>query len=449
MRSVLRVVSVAVAIGGLSAAPAAQAQILTIEDIEARAQRPRSELLEREAAIEKARAELTLIESKGGPTLGARVEGQVSPGGRLVEVSNGYLVSGSKPLGNSDAFLAVPRYGAMLSGKLTLLDFGRTKAGVRAAEAAIGAERASLLQAKLELVREARASYLDWVEAHQTWQLAERDLEVARARTVSVQALIAEGVRPATDATLSVYDEHMAQLVQHRAERATGMALGALGATVQSELPASSVPDLEVLEPKVAVASADPTSKPATNPTPPAEPDSPELAAQRALELKHRAALSAAEAAERATSPALDASAELGIQGQLDQVLPVYRAGISFSVPLWDGGQQAAQAAVHRAEARGIDARLSALKRNLDEQARAFQRRSHDADVGLELAQKLLDIAQSMLTEAEDHYRSGSDTLERVLGAQRSLVQARHEVLNAKLEAARARLELTAIKVQP
>jgi outer membrane protein TolC len=61
----------------------------------------------------------------------------------------------------------------------------------------------------------------------------------------------------------------------------------------------------------------------------------------------------------------------------------------------------------------------------------------------------LLATAELMLSEAEEHYRSGSDTLERVLGAQRSLVQARREVLTAKLETARARLELTPVKVAP
>ena len=57
-------------------------------------------------------------------------------------------------------------------------------------------------------------------------------------------------------------------------------------------------------------------------------------------------------------------------------------------------------------------------------------------------------MAEQLLAEAEDHYRSGSDTLERVLSAQRSLVQARREVLTARLETARARLDLTPVKLQ-
>jgi outer membrane protein TolC len=54
-----------------------------------------------------------------------------------------------------------------------------------------------------------------------------------------------------------------------------------------------------------------------------------------------------------------------------------------------------------------------------------------------------------MLSQAEEHYKAGSDTLERVLNAQRSLVAARREVLTAQLETARARLELAPIRIQP
>jgi outer membrane protein TolC len=61
---------------------------------------------------------------------------------------------------------------------------------------------------------------------------------------------------------------------------------------------------------------------------------------------------------------------------------------------------------------------------------------------------ELLATAETLLSEAEDHYRSGSDTLERVLSAQRSLVQARREVLTSKLENARARLELRPVQLR-
>jgi outer membrane protein TolC len=60
----------------------------------------------------------------------------------------------------------------------------------------------------------------------------------------------------------------------------------------------------------------------------------------------------------------------------------------------------------------------------------------------------LLATAETLLSEAEDHYRSGSDTLERVLSAQRSLLQAQREVLASKLDNARARLDLAPVMLR-
>ena len=429
----------------------ASAQILTLEDIEAKAQGDRAELALPRANISRAEAQLALVESKSGPTLGARAEGSLSPGGELIEFrtpgGDAYLVQGSRTLDDPAAFVPRARYGAVLAGKLTLLDFGRTKLGVDAARASIGAERASLISTQVELVELARSAYMTWVEAHQTLQLAERDAEVATARTVSVRDLISEGARPATDATLSAYDEQLARLRQNRAARAAQAALEALGAIVQSELPEHSVPDLEVLEPDPppAFAAASATSGGgATGASGSSKTDS----MLSALELSHDAALSAARAADRGVAPVLDAGLEVGVQGQNESVFPVYRAALTLTVPLWDGGAQSAQAAVHRAEAEGISAQRRVRQLTLERQTLAAERRWDAATSGLQLSLELLKVAEQLLTESEDHYRSGSDTLERVLSAQRSLVQARREVLSARLETARARLDLTPVKLK-
>jgi outer membrane protein TolC len=443
------------------AAPAAGAQVLTLDEIEGKAQRERSELVERQAAIEKAQAEVGLAQAKSGATLGARVEGSLSPGGKLVEIPvdlndpiNGdkYLVQGSRALGQHDALLPTPRYGAILSGKVTLLDFGRSALGVKAAQSALGAERGALLQAKVELVRAARGAYLAWLEAYQNWQLARRDAEVTRQRTANVKELISQGARPATDATLSSYDEQVAGLRESRAARAASMALQALAASVQSELPPGSSPELAVLE-----APPEAPKAPAPAAANPGKPGSaPEAAAHGtadaqlgALKLQREAALSAARAADRGAAPVLDVGADVGVQGVQDHVFPVYKAGVTLSMPLWDGGLGKAQAAVHRAEARGVEARMQATERRIRAEQDAARERLQAAAEDLRLSNELLATAELMLSQAEEHYRAGSDTLERVLNAQRSLVQARREVLAAQLETARARLELTPIKVAP
>jgi outer membrane protein TolC len=419
-----------------------QAQTLTLQEVEARAQRERPELAMRRASVERANAQLAAVQAKGNPTLAARGEFSVAPGGQILPYTapNGeeYFVQGSKSIEDADveAFLPRPRYGVLLAGKVTLLDFGRTTLGERAAEAAIGAERAALVQAKVELVRAARQSYLGWLEAHQTWQLGKSDAEVASTRTASVKELIKEGARPATDATLSAYDEQLARLREARARRAAELALEALSAQLGSPLSEQSQPDLAVLEVAQGVSS----------PVAGAPADDPTL---RALSMQHDAALSAARAADRGRAPQLDAAAEVGVSGQQAEVFPVYRAALSLTVPIFDGGALSAQAAEHRAEAKALGAQRELAEAKLRAHQHAAQSAVRAAGEEVAMTQQLLQTAETLVTEAEDHYKAGSDTLERVLSAQRSLVQARREVLTAKLENARARLELTPVKLEP
>src|SRR5689334_23619837 len=92
-----------VAIAALSASRGGAAQTLTLEDVEARAQRERPELVERRASIEKARAEVGGVQAKSRPTLAARGDVTLAPGGQLVTVydtnDTEYFVQGSRALG--------------------------------------------------------------------------------------------------------------------------------------------------------------------------------------------------------------------------------------------------------------------------------------------------------------------------------------------------------------
>jgi outer membrane protein len=441
------------------AARPARAETLTLGEIEARAQRERPELVERRASIDRANAELAGVRAKSGPTLGARGDISIAPGGQLIPYDYqgvDYFVQGAPALGQEGALVPRGRYGAILAGKYTLLDFGRTSLGVRAAEAAISAERASLIQAKVELVRAARGAYLTWLEAHQTWQLARSDAEVTTSRTQNVRELIAEGARPATDATLSAYDEQLAKLREARARRASSMTFEALAAAVQSELPTGAEPELAVIEsgapatpsPSEAAAPGQaPLAGRASVPAPASDASAKDQRVQ-ALQRKRAAALSAANAADRSRAPQLDLSGELGVQGQDSQVFPSYRAGLSLSVPLYDGGVQSALADQYRAEALGLEARRQLLEKQITAQRRAAEHALSSAGEELTMSLALLGTAETLLAEAEEHYRAGSDTLERVLSAQRSLVQARREVLTSKLETAKARLELVPVQLR-
>jgi outer membrane protein TolC len=218
---------------------------------------------------------------------------------------------------------------------------------------------------------------------------------------------------------------------------------------VQSELPKGAAPDLSVLEagaaPPAGGAAADAVPKP--QPAAAAIPASGDPALE-VLERQHEAALAAARAADRGAAPQLDLAADLGIQGTDGEVFPAYRAAVSISVPLFDGGAQSAVADQFRAQARGLEARRQFVAEQLRLQRLGSQHALTSAAEDLVMSLELLATAEALLAEAEEHYRSGSDTLERVLSAQRSLLSARREVLSAKLDHARAVLEAAPIAVR-
>src|SRR5436190_19152511 len=85
-----------------SRAGRAAADRLTLGDIEARAQRERPELAERRASIDRANAELAAVRAKTRPTLGARGDLSISPGGQLIRYNyqgEDYFVQGAPALG--------------------------------------------------------------------------------------------------------------------------------------------------------------------------------------------------------------------------------------------------------------------------------------------------------------------------------------------------------------
>src|SRR5262245_24066912 len=111
--------SLLVCLATLGVTPA-RAQTLTLAEVEARAQRERPELAIRRASIDRAHADRNAMIAKVRPTLGARAEVSMAPGGQLVPIDsdgNRYYVQGSQSLKDADpgTFAPRPRYLALLA----------------------------------------------------------------------------------------------------------------------------------------------------------------------------------------------------------------------------------------------------------------------------------------------------------------------------------------------
>jgi outer membrane protein TolC len=408
----------------LTLTPPARAEVVTLSAVEEQALHDRPALAADAARGRAADAGVDLAKSTYNPTLDLRAQSNLSPGRQLIDFM-GYKVSGTRPLDDSDAFNAQLRYGVDLTLSANLYDFGRTAAALQAARA----QRASA-DAKQEATREAilkavRVAYLGWLTASELHAIAERGAADARARLSKVQALVQEGVRPSADLSPA---ESEAMLAQLEVERARGELSGArlsLEQATGAKLPADAEPDLELLKASAATI------------------DSPEDdAALRALQSQRTAVQASARAKDRADAPVLGGQVLAGVNGQNDTVFPNYGVGVSFKMPLWDGGSASADARVERAKAEELAANIAAHTQEREKQAERARLDAENATRRLQAASALLEVCRTRLTEAQEAYDLGAGGLELVGRARAMLRRAETEVLMARVARAETALRL-------
>jgi outer membrane protein, multidrug efflux system len=402
----------------LLGARAAHGQVVKLAELERQAQHARPSLGVAAARIAAARARIDIAASAAYPTLTAHATFDVLPGSWLVNVrdENGqrFVVQGARTLGDDGAFTPQSRYGAslLLSGKV--YDFGRTRLLVNAADAARAAETESARAERLQVTSDVRLAYLSWLSAYETRRIFRDSAREARELRELLEARIAEGTRPGAELPLARYDEAQAELALAESEEQLAAARAQLEQASATHLPAAAQPDLAVL-------ASPPHSEPV------------ERVKEVALRLQKRAALTNARAQRRARAPQLSASLEAGIRGQTSQLFPLYRAGVSLSMPLFDAGLVSASAALADAQA----AELSALTQQQRELVESEQRR---VDVELTLSQRRLIAVQSLLAAARDELERSRAQLELGQGQREVVVQAGRRVAQAELELLSARI---------
>jgi multidrug efflux system outer membrane protein len=415
-------------------AATSRADVLRLADVEQQALRAHPQLAAQDAKIRRARAQEELARSARRPNLVARGDGSVAPGGQIIQVNDitdtPYLVSGSRGFGDPGAFNPQLRYSAGLGASANLWDFGRTSLQIEAAQAQVSAENAAVEQVKLSIVLDVRRAYASWLEAAEAARIANEQLERLQGWATKIDQLIAEGARPSSDGALARYEAQRGQLAALRATSARSLALSALESVVQSDLPDDATADASLLE----VSDGDSGARGA-------RPDS-ELPATKLLERQRRAAAIGARALDRTHAPVLAGAAEVGIRGQASELFPVYRVSLGLTVPLWDGGEQAARAAMAHADADELSARLSEAKRAESEQLKLSHLQIDQSEQELKLALQVQTSAQTLLEQAVERYQLGGGGIEPVLDAQHTLADAELEVLQARLTRLNASLKL-------
>lgn len=436
-------------LGALICAPA-RADVVKLSELEASALAHRPELDASEARVRQARAQIAQAKSGYWPQIAAVAEGSLSPGRQLIDLRDyvpsldePFLISGSQGLEDpATAFLPQPRYGASVTARGNLYDFGRTGAAVSAARAK---ERASEADARARadaVVREVRAGYLRWALAHALWTIADDARMGTEAQEARVRGLIAEGAAPAGDQTATLVQSNAARMEAERAALELETARLELAFTTGRELGAESTPEPELLQP--------PPSSPAAAEAGAAPAPAPADLAVLAVEQARSAAEARAEAQGRTRAPVLGYRASAGFEGQTSsgiegvdtKVFPSYALGVSLSVPLWDGGGTAAAEAQARAEVAELSAEAATERARARHQAARRSAERLHAERLLELAQRALELADARIEQLSGGESLGSAERAALLAAERERSGARAGLARARAQRAQLQLGL-------
>jgi outer membrane protein len=425
----------------------ARAQVVKLEELEARVTSNRPEAAISAARLRQAAAEIGAAQSAYYPTFTANIDGTVAPGRTLVNVRDfrsraEYLVSGSQTLDHSSAFRPQPRYGASLGARGLVYDFGRTASAVDAAHAKARASEAEGYARAQALVMEVRAAYLRWSMAYALWQVARQAEAEAKARADRIAGLIAEGAAPPSAATGASVQANAAATESERAELELETARLELGFVSAKDLGPEAEPDPDFLKVATAPGVAASAAQPPAGALPPSAAGrgtdtNPQI---EALEQARAAAEAARRMQARMSSPAIAYRLNAGLEGQDDKLFPIYGIGIGVTIPLWDGGATSAAEAGARAAEAELAAQLE-LERARDKHMR--ERR------GLQIAhaERVLALAETALALAETRVQQlmvgptlATAEQEALAAAQADRTKANAELVRAR--AARVQLQL-------
>jgi outer membrane protein TolC len=412
----------------LAAAPSgARAQVVQLAELEAHALRARPGMGANDARIAQARARVEAARSAYSPTISFIADAALAPGGKVIELpgSDGIFVSGSYKFGNDAAFTPRPRYSGTLDVRGNLYDFGRTSAAIDAARAGQRAAEADAHRANNDIVRDVRAAYVRWATAYALWSLSANTAEAAAKRAQQTAASIEEGARPSADRLAAESEAAFADLELERARATLDDARDDLGFLCVTDLPENAKPADEVLQRGLVPIDG---SKNAGDPT------------LRALQEQGAAARAAARVHDKAFVPVISAQAQAGLSGTGLNAFPLYRVGLNVTVPLWDGGADAA----HRSEAEAQAAELAAEATQYQQQRTQAQHRSETARAQaarrIDIAQKLVDVNRQRVAQLEEGYPLGAATLAQLADARTSLSRAQTELVLAQAMRAEALL---------
>lgn len=426
----------------------AHAEVVTLAELEKRAVQNRPALAREGARSRIAEADMRKATSAYYPQFALKADTSVGPGRQLLEVNAGdttILVAGAPSLNGkgqaSRALKPYPRSGVELTASANIYDFGRTKAAIAAGRESQAAALANRSLTEAELRSAIHESYLAWLLSSELTRLSSGALAEASSRRERVAALVDEGVRPKGELTPARADELLAKLELERAQRDLDSSRLTLEQAVGAPLSGAAEPDVSLLSTNSQLPDASQSDD----------------SSRRALLQRFKAAKVAAAAQATLNRPQLGIGASAGVRvstqntttlgdsstpDTVTSVFPLYAAGLTLTVPLWDGGFT--RAGVDAANARADEAKAELAQYELD---RDFGQRHAQLDASsaltrLQTTEELVSVCSARLKDAEAGYELGVSSIDLIGQARGLLRRAQTEALLARVDHAAARLRM-------
>lgn len=405
----------------------ARAEVVPLAELERRALAHRASLAAARARVTAAEARAVSARAARYPTATATLSGELAPGSRLIRVrdlkGDEYLTTGSRALGDEGVLTPDLRHETLVTVQARLLDFGRTSASIRVADAGIEAAAAEARLEERAVALDVRLAYLAWLHAFGSRRLLAEVAGASRALREVAEARVEEGSARSRAVASARLEEIRARLSLERAGAELARARAGLERAATTRLPANAEPEATLL----AISAAAPS---------PIDPEA------RALE-QRRSALKAAAAGRRATRyPIVSLSAEAGLRGQAATLFPLYRVGLAVTIPIFDGSAASAAATLAEAQASELVAAATEARARAQAQRAEALVASEHAEREVAIAEELAREADRIVKRVEEEHALGEVDREQLIQARLERSHARLELLAARVERARAILFL-------
>ena len=404
-----RATTMLVALAAMLAPAGAAAEVVTLQELEELALENQARWEAVEARSVRAGADVDAANAGKMPTFWMNISSVLAPGSDIerVQTVDGREVNvrASPTVGERTAFRPNVRYEGTIDMRAPLYD-GQTRASIKAAEAYRAAAQASSGASRETVLAMVRAAYLDWTETHLVYGFAVTSAEEAKAQRERIAARVEDGDRPGSELDAARYEELQAELVAADASAKAVAAKRLLESAVGTELSPEAEPDTRLLETDSMDTGSDAGWE------------------AESLERQRDAVRQEAQMHRKGRVPVLAVIGQTGLAGVNDRVFPMYRVGLSLSVPLWDGGRAIAMAHAADAQATELDARArDARVARTEERQQALLDRKH-AEEQLVLANGLVSVSEKRVAQALTSYDLGAGNLEAVADARAALRDA-------------------------